>query len=68
MVLPRDGASTVTVDDAAGVLRRRVGTLPEPDHGVRRLPDSVEAAYIEAGMYTPEWVGRALQLVTAKGD
>lgn len=61
-------SGNVAADDAAGALRRLVGTLPEPDHGVRRLLDSVEAAYVEAGMYTPDWVGRVRQLVGTERD
>lgn len=57
------GLNNLTADDAAGVLRRLVCTLPEPDRGVRRLLDSVEAAYIEEGMYAPEWVKRVRHVV-----
>lgn len=62
------GLNRLATDDAEGVLRQLVGTLPEPDRGVRRLLDSVEAAYFEAGMWTPEWVRRVRQQVRAGRD
>ena len=62
------GLNNLAADDAAGVLRRLVCTLPEPDRGVRRLLDSVEAAYIEEGMYAPEWVRRVRQVVRTARD
>lgn len=61
-------SSNLAADDAAGALRRMVCTLPEPDRGVGRLLDSVEAIYTEAGMYAPEWVGRVRQLVRTARD
>jgi hypothetical protein len=57
------GFSSIAPDDAAVLLRRLVGTLPEPERGVTRLLDSVESAYQEAGMYSPEWVKRVRQVV-----
>lgn len=62
------GSSNLAADDAAGALRRLVCTLPEPDRGVHRMLDSVEAAYVEAGMYAPEWVGRVRELVRDARD
>jgi hypothetical protein len=50
------GFSTYAVEDAAYILRRLVGTLPAPDHGVAGVLDAVEAAYQRAGMMAPEWV------------
>jgi hypothetical protein len=50
------GFSPYAVDDAAYILRRLVGTLPAPDHGVAGVLDAVEAAYNRAGMLAPEWV------------
>jgi hypothetical protein len=50
------GFSSFAVEDAAYILRRLVGTLPAPDHGVAGVLDAVEAAYQRAGMYAPEWV------------
>jgi hypothetical protein len=57
------GFSSIAPDDAAVLLRRLVGTLPEPERGVARLLDTVESAYREAGMYSPEWVKRVRQVV-----
>jgi len=37
-------------------LRRYVVTTPTPDRGVCTLLDAVDAAYRDAGMFTPEWV------------
>jgi hypothetical protein len=50
------GFSSYAVEDAAYILRRLVGTLPAPDHGVADLLAAVEAAYQRAGMRAPEWV------------
>jgi hypothetical protein len=50
------GFTPYAVDDAAYILRRLVGTLPAPDHGVAGVLDAVEAAYNRAGMLAPEWV------------
>ena len=50
------GFSSFPVEDAAYILRRLVGTLPTPDHGVAGVLDAVESAYRRAGMYAPEWV------------
>jgi hypothetical protein len=50
------GFSSYAVEDAAYILRRLVGTLPAPDHGVAGVLDAVEAAYRRAGMLAPEWV------------
>jgi hypothetical protein len=50
------GFSSFGVEDAAYILRRLVGTLPAPDHGVAGVLDAVESAYRRAGMYAPEWV------------
>jgi hypothetical protein len=50
------GFSSYAVEDAAYILRRLVGTLPVPDHGVADVLDAVEGAYRRAGMYAPEWV------------
>jgi hypothetical protein len=58
------GFSGIDDEEAAALLRRLVGTLPQPDGGVARLLDSVEAAYREAGMFSPEWVKRVRQVVT----
>jgi hypothetical protein len=58
------GMNSIVTEEAAQLLRRLVGTIPEPDHGVRRILDTVEAAYREAGMYSPEWVRRVRQRVT----
>jgi hypothetical protein len=55
------GLSSIAPDEAAQLLRRLVGTLPEPDRGVARLLDSVESAYWEAGMFSPDWVKRVRQ-------
>jgi hypothetical protein len=44
------GMSSIVTEEAAQLLRRLVGTIPEPDHGVRWILDTVEAAYREAGM------------------
>ena len=57
------GFSTIAPDDAVVLMRRLVGTLPEPERGVARLLDTVESAYREAGMYSPEWVKRVRQVV-----
>jgi len=57
------GFSSIAPDDAARLLRRLVGTLPEPERGVARLLDCVESAYRESGMYSPEWVKRVRQVV-----
>lgn len=40
----------------ADQLRRYVGTLPDPDVGVRLLLDAVDQAYAAAKMFPPEWV------------
>ena len=47
------GFNSYAVED---ILRRLVGTLPAPDHGVAGVLDAVEAAYRRAGMHAPEWV------------
>jgi hypothetical protein len=50
------GFSSYAVEDAAYILRRLVGTLPAPDHGVADVLNAVEASYQRAGMFAPEWV------------
>jgi hypothetical protein len=50
------GFSSYAVEDAAYILRRLVGTLPAPDHGVADLLAAVEGAYRRAGMMAPGWV------------
>lgn len=50
------GFSSFGVEDAAFILRRLVGTLPAPDHGVAGVLEAVEVAYQRAGMMAPEWV------------
>jgi len=50
------GFSAYAVEDAAYILRRLVGTLPAPDHGVAVVLDAVEGAYQRAGLCAPEWV------------
>lgn len=62
------GLNNLAPDDAEAILRRLVCTLPEPDRGVRRLLDSVEAAYIDEGMGAPDWVRRIRQRVTMSPD
>lgn len=57
------GFSSITPDDAAGLLRRLVGTLPEPERGVARLLDAVESAYHESGMLSPQWVKRVREVL-----
>ena len=52
----RAGFSSYAVEDAAYILRRLVGTLPAPDHGVVAVLDAVESSYQRAGMYPPDWV------------
>jgi hypothetical protein len=47
------GFNSYAVED---ILRRLVGTLPAPDHGVAGVLDAVEAAYRRAGMHAPERV------------
>jgi hypothetical protein len=50
------GFSSFAVEDAVFILRRLVGTLPTPDHGVAGVLEAVEVAYQRAGMMAPEWV------------
>jgi len=50
------GFASIPAEDAAFLLRRLVGTLPEPDAGVARLLRCVEEAYATAGMFAPGWV------------
>ncbi|SOD04189.1 hypothetical protein SAMN05216486_1328 [bacterium JGI 053] len=52
------GFTSIQPDDAAFLLRRLVGTLPDPDVGVDRLLRCVEDAYATAGMFAPEWVAK----------
>lgn len=40
----------------AAELRDLVVTLPEPDAGVANLLAAVDVSYLEAGMFSPEWV------------
>jgi hypothetical protein len=47
----------------AAQLRRYVVTLPQPDGGVAKLLEAVDASYREAGMFTPEWVSTVRALV-----
>jgi hypothetical protein len=61
------GFSSIAPDDAARLLRRLVGTLPEPERGVARLLDSVESAYHESGMLSPEWVKRVREMLARAG-
>lgn len=61
------GFSSIAPDDAARLLRRLVATLPEPDRGVARLLDTVESAYHESGMFSPEWVKRVRQVLGRAG-
>ena len=42
--------------EIAAMLRNLVVTLPEPDAGVANLLAAVDASYMEAGMFAPEWV------------
>ncbi|WP_325311573.1 hypothetical protein [Longimicrobium sp.] len=42
-------------------LRRFVGTLPNPDAGVRLLLDAVDQAYATAKMFAPGWVQKVRQ-------
>ena len=62
------GLNNLAPEDAEAILRRLVCTLPEPDRGVRRLLDSVEAAYIDEGMDAPKRVRRVRQQVTMSPD
>ena len=57
------GFGSIAPEDASVLLRRLVGTLPEPEQGVARLLDTIEAAYHESGMFSPEWVNRVRQVV-----
>ena len=50
------GFSSFAVEDVVLILRRLVGTLPAPDHGVAGMLEAIETAYQRAGMYAPEWV------------
>lgn len=50
------GFASIPAQDAAFLLRRLVGTLPEPDAGVARLLHCVEEAYATAGMFAPGWI------------
>jgi len=63
------GFSSIAPDDAAWLLRRLVGTLPEPERGVVRLLDTVELAYHASGMFSPEWVKQVREaLARARPD
>lgn len=42
--------------EIVGLLRRVVGTLPEPDAGVGNILEAVDRSYFSAGMMPPEWV------------
>jgi hypothetical protein len=53
------GFAAIPPEDALVLLRRVVGTLPEPDSGVALLLRCVEDAYIAAGMFAPGWVADA---------
>jgi len=44
-------------------LRDLVLTLPEPDAGVANLLAAVEVSYLEAGMFSPEWVNAVRAVV-----
>ena len=61
------GFTSIAPDDAVILLRRLVGTLPEPERGVARLLDTVESAYRESGMFSPDWVKRVRQVVATAG-
>jgi hypothetical protein len=62
------GFTSIAPDEAVVLLRRLVGTLPEPERGVARLLDTVESAYRESGMFSPEWVKRVRQVVAPTGS
>jgi hypothetical protein len=53
------GFGAIPPEDALLLLRRMVGTLPEPDSGVALLLCCVEDAYVAAGMFAPGWVAKA---------
>lgn len=47
----------------AAELRDLVVTLPEPDAGVANLLAAVDVSYLEAGMFSPEWVNAVRAVV-----
>ncbi|MFL5383370.1 MAG: hypothetical protein ACJ8GN_12705 [Longimicrobiaceae bacterium] len=59
------GFASIPAQDAAFLLRRLVGTLPEPDTGVARLLRCVEEAYASAGMFAPGWVAEVRNALAA---
>ena len=50
----------------AAELRRYVITTPNPDEGVTKLLAAVDAAYRDAGMFTPTWVGAVKAVVDSR--
>lgn len=50
----------------AAELRRYVITTPDPDQGVTRVLEALDAAYREAGMSTPDWIGAVKAVVDSR--
>jgi len=62
----RAGVHRTPPELIAAELRRYVVTTPKPNRSVGTILDAVEAAYHEAGMFAPEWVGSVRAIVNER--
>ena len=57
----RAGVDRAPLAEILADLRRYVGILPNPELGIVRILDSVEAAFEEQGEIAPNWIARCRQ-------
>jgi hypothetical protein len=62
------GLSQLAAGEIAELMRRMVGTLPEPDAGVVHLLGAVAHSYHAAGMHSPDWVRDVRRLLQLAAD